>query len=148
MGPFYGMVKHALRMRKAMSSSPGGGIPWPYGSCQFALYGQPGSRDELLALAALCLRTFKQCGKGDKAGGKQADSLAWMRKRCSLPAGLPDSFGIALQVWYCCSIALLPCWMFQRADPEGKERETCWWPWCSRHKEILVCSDGLGIVDV
>ena len=39
------------------------------------------------------------------AGGKQADSLAWMRKRCSLPAGLPDSFGIALQVWYCCSIA-------------------------------------------
>ena len=34
-----------------------------------------------------------------------------------------------------------PCWMFQRADPEGKERETCWWPWRSRHKEILVCSD-------
>ena len=36
---------------------------------------------------------------------------------------------------------VLPCWMFQRADPEGKERETCWWPWRSRHKEILVCSD-------
>ena len=82
------------------------GIPCPHGSCQFAFYGQPGSRDELLALrAALCLRTFTQCGKGDKAGGKQADSLAWMRKRCSLPAGLPDSFGMALQVWYCCSIA-------------------------------------------
>ena len=120
MGPFYGMVRvhlaqlveHALRMRKAMGSSPGGGFPCPYGSCQFAFYGQPGSRDELLALrAALCLRTFKQCGKGDKAGGKQADSLAWMRKRRSLPAGLPDSFGIALQVWYCCSIATCesPC---------------------------------------
>ena len=123
MGPFYGMdrvhlaqlVEHALRTWKAMGSlSLSGpfrapaflGIPCPYGSCQFAFYGQPGSRGELLALrAALCLRTFKQCGKGDKAGGKQADSLAWMRKRCSLPAGLPDSFGIALQVWYCCSIA-------------------------------------------
>ena len=129
MGPFYCMVRvhlaqlveHALRMteghgfesRRWLSLSgpfrvPAFlGIPCPYGSCQFAFYGQPGSRDELLALrAALCLRTFKQCGKGDKADGKQADSLAWMRKRCSLPAGLPDSFGIALQVWY--TAVLLP----------------------------------------
>ena len=54
------------------------GIPCPHGSCQFAFYGQPGSRDELLALrAALCLRTFKQGAERAtrRAGSKR---IAWL----------------------------------------------------------------------
>ena len=119
MGPFYSMVRvhlarlveHVLRMRTAMGSSPGGGFP-----C-LARFGPQRFLAFLVRTAPVSLRSMVSPARGvsclrfglrfayDKAGGKQADSLAWMCKRCSLPAGLPYSFGIALQVWYCCSIA-------------------------------------------
>ena len=116
MGPFYGMVRahlaqlveHTLRMRKAMGSSPGDGFP-----C-LARFESQHFLALLVSTAPVSLRSMVSPARGmscfayelsSSAGGKQADSLAWMRKRGSLPAGLPDSFGIALQVWYCCSIA-------------------------------------------
>ena len=81
------------------------GIPCPYGPCQFVFYGQPGSRDELLALrAALCYELSSSAERATRRAGSKR--IAWLGcGRRSLPAGLPDSFGIALQVWYCCSIA-------------------------------------------
>ena len=125
MGPFYGMVRvhlaqlveHALRIRKAMGSSPGGGFPClarfgPQHFLAFLVRTAPVSlRSMGPARGMSCLRfglrfAYERSSSAERAtaGGKQADSSAWMRKRCSLPAGLPDSFGIALQVWYCCSI--------------------------------------------
>ena len=97
MGPFYGMVRvhlaqlveHALRMRKAMGSRPGGGFP-----C-LARFGPQHFLAFLVRAAPVSLCSMVSPARG----------MTWMRKRRSLPAGLPDSFGIALQVWYCCSIA-------------------------------------------
>ena len=97
MGPFYGMVRvhlaqlveHALRMRKAVGSSPGGGfaclfrapaflgIPCPCGSCPFAFYGQPGSR---VSCVRFGLRFAYELSSSAERATRRAGSkrIAWL----------------------------------------------------------------------